>query len=155
MWHGWPQALSLDEADFVLFDDRTITKRELSVDRLEHPGQSLAGMLLSKGCIKVVGKAQGRSILLWTPEEDAPAVDEAVSLRVALSETAGGNDFRLAPWHSADWKRRDLRGFRIVLAARSTEALEGCFWEGSVSPGASLITSVYDDKPWSVVGGEW
>ncbi len=156
MWHGRQWAQRLDEADFVLFDDRTITKQQLGVDRADGPGRDRVAALLSTGRVELVGRANGRSILLWTAEEDAPAVDEAVSLRVALSETAGGNDFRLAPWHSADWKRRDLRGFRIVLAARSTEALEGCFSEGSVSPGASLITSVYDDKPWSVleVSGE-
>ena len=151
MWHSWPRALSLDEADFVLFDDRTITKRELSVDRLEHPGQSLAGMLLSKGCIKVVGKAQGRSILLWTPEAATEEIDDSVNLRMALSDLAGGNDFRLERWRDAEWKEADWRGHRIVLASRSVADFEGLIGGRSGDGKVVQFQSSNDPRPWNVV----
>ena len=151
MWHGRPQAQGLDEADFVLFDDRTITKRELSVDRLEYPGQSLAGMLLSKGCIKVVGKAQGRSILLWTPEAATEEIDDSVNLRMALSDLAGGNDFRLERWRDAEWKEADWRGHRIVLASRSVADFEGLIGGRSGDGKVVQFQSSNDPRPWNVV----
>ena len=155
MWQGREQTYDLEEADFVLFDDRTITKRELSVDRLEHSGQNLASMLLSKGSIKVVGRAQGRSILLWTPEAATEAatekVDDSVSLRMALSELAGGNDFRLARWRDAEWKRADWRGHRIVLASRSVEDFEGLVGGRSGDEKIIEFQASSDPRPWNVV----
>ena len=97
-WHGRERTSDPSEADYILFDDRTITKRQLTVGSAAGPGQDQVGDLLTKGSVKVLGRAMGRSILLWTAGEGDGEIDEQVSLRVALSEGFGGNDFRMGPW---------------------------------------------------------
>ncbi len=152
MWHGREVTADVASADYVLFDDRTISKRELSVDRSEYGGRERAGGLLTEGRIEVVGRAEGRSVLLWTPEGVAGVVDDWVSLRMALAESYGGNDFRLGFWEEAEWKGRDWRSHRIYLASRSREGLE----EVSRSLGGASETvelrSDYDARPWQVRG---
>lgn len=152
IWHGREIAKNTDSADFVLFDDRTLAKRQLGVNQLNLSGRESVIALFRSGQIREVGRAAGRSVLLWTTETSEEGVGEGVKLRMSLAEGYGGNDFRLAPWKETEWKERDLSGFRVVLAARSEEAVRAMGGSSAVVE----LRSDYDSGPWfvSVLDGE-
>lgn len=151
-WHGRDVAEEAGAADYVLFDDRTIAKRQLGVDRTDLPQREQVGSLLRSGQSEVIGRAFGRSIVTWTARGNASStVDEKISLRAGLAQVYGGNDFRFGSWRGSDWKRRWWDGHQILFAVRSAEKLDVV----SRSLGESLTVaecrSGYDAEPWHVV----
>jgi len=151
-WHGRPMEHKPARADYILFDDRTVAKRQLGVDQHEWHADDKVGRLLTSGRVAVVGRKLGRAVVCWTPEGAVGGVDEGLSLRVALSQSFGGNDFRQARWEMADWLSRNLRGYHIVLAARSKDALLGFSTLAGESLTVAEIQSEYDPGTWFVAG---
>ena len=64
-WWELPRAESWEDADYVLFDDRTLAKSQRGVDGFDGPNRRWATDLLSGGKVSTVGEAEGRRILLW------------------------------------------------------------------------------------------
>lgn len=150
-WAGRAGTADLDEADYVLFDDRTVAKRQLGVDFQEGPNQRLVTRLLSRGEIREVGFAMGRRILLWTANGREREVLASVSVTLALSAVFGGNDFRVAPWSEVPWSSEELEGRRGAVAARSREALAGVQRILKRQEEAIRQESGYDPLPWWIL----
>jgi hypothetical protein len=147
-WHGREAVTNSAVADYILFDDRTVAKRQLGVDFADWHADDKVGKLLTKGQVRVVGRRFGRSVLLWTPEGEGAETDDRLSLRAALPTVYGGNDFRMERWGETQWKRDLLDGHRTVLAARSPEMLTGLAGLLGASPDVVECRSAYDPRPW-------
>ena len=143
------QAPGLEEAGFVLFDERTLGKRQRGVNATEGSNRSRLLSLLEKGRVRVVGQAHGERILLWTPGGGAP--EPGVSLKLALHGYYGGNDFLLSPWGQGSWKVADLQGHRGLVAGRDREVLERIRGSLPETGEALELESSYDPEPWWVL----
>ncbi len=143
------QAPSLEEAQFVIFDERTLGKRQRGVNATEGSNRTRLRSLINEGQVREVGKAHGERILLWTPGRGAP--EPGVSLKLALHTYYGGNDFRLRPLGEGDWKPTELQGHRGVVAGREREVLERIRETLLETGGAEKLESSYDPEPWWVL----
>lgn len=151
-WHGRESVLNPDKADYLVFDDRTVVKRQLGVNYTDLPGRDRVGKLLREGQVQVVGRGFGRSVLLWTPGDQGTPVDERLSLKVGLGQRFGGNDFRVGRWDESDWKRRNWDGYRIEVASRSREVLTMIGRRLEHPPEIEEYRSGYDPRPWFSFG---
>jgi hypothetical protein len=149
-WAGRERAQNIDEADFVLFDDRTLGKRQRGVNSTEGPNRGRVVDLLKRGNIRVVGSAMGQRILLWT-DETRERLEPGVSVKLALHAYFGGNDFRLARWGSEEWRIDELEGHRGVVAGRAADALQ--ILRNHLEGDREFVKyeSDYDENPWWTV----
>ncbi len=148
---GKEQAKDLEGADFVLFDERTLGKRQRGVDVTEGSNRRSLLSLLASGHLEVVGKAEGERILLWTPgnpaKEPGPR-DTGVSAKMAFHRYFSGNDFRLSPGDREDWNFDYLEGHQGLIVGRARSLLEH-LKQGIQYPGKLVkLDSAYDEEPW-------
>ena len=146
---GAPRARDVEDADFVLFDERTLGKRQRGVNATEGPNRGSLLSLIQGGRLQVVGEAQGERILLWTPGKTrGGALNTGVSVKLALHQFFSGNDFRVMPWGEGDWHVDELRGHRGVIAGRDRQLLER-LGDSILEPGQPVeLNSPYDQDSW-------
>ncbi|MDP7306768.1 MAG: hypothetical protein QF405_03935 [Roseibacillus sp.] len=134
---------------FVLFDERTLGKRQRGVNATEGSNRNSLLSLLERGRLQVVGEAHGERILLWTPgKPEAGPRNTGVSVKLALHKYFRGNDFRLAPWSKETWNTDELQGHRGVIAGRDREPLEQLERSMRQAGGLVKLESPYDQEPW-------
>ena len=143
------QAPGVEDATFVVFDERTLGKRQRGVNATEGSNRARLLALLNEGQIRVVGEAHGERILLWTRGEGAR--EPGVSLRLALHGYYGGNDFRLSPRGEGNWNVAELRGHRGIVAGRDRADLEGIRGRILETREPIELVSAYDPEPWWVL----
>ena len=148
------KASSVQDADYVLFDERTLGKRQRGVNATEGSNRSTLLSLLGRGHLRPIGGEPGERVFLWTREmKPAPArrPDYGVSIKLALHDYFNGNDFIVRPWGKERWKPKELSGHRGVVAARDRSALEGL--AGSLNALGDLkeLGSSYDPATWWMV----
>lgn len=146
---GVDQARRIEDADFVLFDERTLGKRQRGVNATEGPNRNSLLSLLKRGRLQVVGEAHGERILLWTPGKPGGGpLDTGVSIKLSLHKYFNGNDFRLSQWHKGNWNTDELEGHRGVVAGRNRKSLEEL--GRSIRQAGELVKleSPYDQDPW-------
>ena len=124
---GRKKASSVRDADYVLFDERTLGKRQRGVNATEGSNRSTLLSLLGKGHLRPLGGDMGERVFLWTrgmkPTLDRQP-DHGVSIKLALHDYFNGNDFMVRPWGEERWKLKELSGHRGVVVARERSALE-------------------------------
>ena len=124
---GREKASSVRDADYVLFDERTLGKRQRGVNATEGSNRSTLLSLLGKGHLRPLGGDMGERVFLWTrgmkPTLDRQP-DHGVSIKLALHDYFNGNDFMVRPWGEERWKLKELSGHRGVVVARERSALE-------------------------------
>jgi len=124
---GREKASSVRDADYVLFDERTLGKRQRGVNATEGSNRSTLLSLLGKGHLRPLGGDMGERVFLWTrgmkPTPDRQP-DHGVSIKLALHDYFNGNDFMVRPWGEERWKLKELSGHRGVVVARERSALE-------------------------------
>lgn len=151
---GREKALTIDEADYILFDERTLGKRQRGVNATEGSNRRVLLSLLERGHLRAMGGVIGERILLWTPErQGGPGgrIDEGVSVKLALYGYFKGNDFRVRPWQWKGWRPEELTGHLGVVAARKRDALEELIGSLDLPRKLTQIGSPYDPSPWWVV----
>ncbi|MDE0595123.1 MAG: hypothetical protein OSB65_07750 [Roseibacillus sp.] len=146
-WWELPRAESWEDADYVLFDDRTLAKSQRGVDGFDGPNRRWATDLLSGGKVSTVGEAEGRRILLWV---NAPqtAPDPSVSVTMALSSHFGGNDFLLSRPGRFNWPDDQLEGHRGAVVARDPEVLREVKSRLGIAIAPTRLATAYDPEPW-------
>ncbi|MCS5538532.1 MAG: hypothetical protein NZ804_00960 [Roseibacillus sp.] len=146
---GKDQVRRIEDADFVLFDERTLGKRQRGVNATEGSNRNSLLSLLERGRLQVVGEAHGERILLWTPgRPEAGPPNTGVSIKLALHKYFRGNDFRLIPWRKGDWNTEELQGHRGVIAGRDREPLEQLGRSMRQTGELVKLESPYDQEPW-------
>ncbi len=146
---GVDQARRMEDADFVLFDERTLGKRQRGVNATEGPNRNSLLSLLERGRLQVVGEAHGERIILWTPGQPGGGpLNTGVSIKLSLHKYFGGNDFRLSPWRKANWNTDELEGHRGVIAGRDRESLAGLGRSILQTGELVKLESPYDQDPW-------
>ena len=148
---GKEQAADLESADFVLFDERTLGKRQRGVDATEGSNRSSLLSLLGSGHLEVVGEAEGERILLWTPGNPAAEPrprNTGVSAKMALYRYFSGNDFQLSPCRREDWNFGYLKGHRGLIAGQARASLERLKQNTQYAGELVKLDSLYDSKPW-------
>ena len=124
---GREEASSVRDADYVLFDERTLGKRQRGVNATEGSNRSTLLSLLGKGHLRPLGGDMGERVFLWTrgmkPTLDRQP-DHGVSIKLALHDYFNGNDFMVRPWGEERWKLKELSGHRGVVVARERSALK-------------------------------
>ena len=146
---GKEQVRRIEDAEFVLFDERTLGKRQRGVNSTEGSNRNSLLSLLERGRLQVVGEAHGERILLWTPgRPEAGPPNTGVSIKLALHKYFRGNDFRLSPWRKKDWNVDELRGHRGVIAGRDREPLEQLGRRMRQIGELVQLESPYDQDPW-------
>jgi hypothetical protein len=146
-WWELPRAESWEDADYVLFDDRTLAKSQRGVDGFDGPNRRWATDLLSGGKVSIVGEAAGRRILLWV---NAPqtAPNPSVSVTMALSSHFGGNDFLLSRPGRVNWTDDQLEGHRGAVVARDPEVLREVKSRLGIAIAPTRLATAYDPEPW-------
>lgn len=148
-WAGAEEARRIEDADYVVFDGRTLGKRQRGVNNTEGPNRSRLLELLKHGNVRVIGAAFGQRIFLWTPGK-SKEINARVSLKLALYEHFGGNDFRLER-DLESVRLKELEGHRAVLVCRSEARLQK-FRRALMSEGEiGKVSSSYDSEPWAVL----
>jgi len=149
---GKDQVGRIEDAEFVLFDERTLGKRQRGVNSTEGRNRNSLLSLLERGRLQVVGESHGERIFLWTPgsfQGDPP--DTGVSIKLALHKYFRGNDFRLRLWGKSDWNVDELRGHRGVIAGRNRESLEQLERRIRLTGELEQLESPYDQESWWVL----
>ncbi len=148
---GKEQAEDLEGADFVLFDERTLGKRQRGVDATEGSNRRSLLSLLGSGQLEVVGESEGERILLWTPGNPAGELgprNTGVSVKMALHRYFSGNDFQLSPWRGEAWDFDYLKGHRGLIAGRARAPLERLGQNMQHAGELVKLDSSYDREPW-------
>jgi hypothetical protein len=146
-WWELPRAESWEDADYVLFDDRTLAKSQRGVDGFEGPNRRWATDLLFRGKVSIVGEAEGRRILLWVNGPQS-SPDPSVSVTMALSSYFGGNDFLLARPGKFNWTDDQLEGHRGAVVARDPEVLREVKSRLGIALAPTRLATAYDPEPW-------
>lgn len=146
-WWELPRAESWEDADYVLFDDRTLAKSQRGVDGFEGPNRRWATDLLSRGKVRIVGEAEGRRILLWVNGPQS-SPDPSVSVTMALSSYFGGNDFLLARPGRFNWTDDQLEGHRGAVVARDPKVLREVKSRLGIALAPTRLATAYDPEPW-------
>lgn len=146
-WFGKEGAATLEEADFVLFDERTLGKRQRGVNATEGGNRDRLLKLLEQGNFELVGEAFGQRILLWT-RSTAKVIEPSVSAKLALHQYFQGNDFRAASWQKEDWNLDELEGHRGLVAGRSRASMERIRSQFLATDELLSLKTDYDPEPW-------
>ena len=158
---GREKASTVQDADYVLFDERTLGKRQRGVNATEGSNRSTLLSLLERGHIRPLGGDIGERIFLWTLGDagaPAPRPDNGVSLKLALHDYFNGNDFTVRPWGREPRKPKELAGHRGVVAGRDRAALEALARRLGAPTDLKQIGSSYDSATWwtvPVTAKEW
>ncbi|MDG2488574.1 MAG: hypothetical protein P8M65_12755 [Roseibacillus sp.] len=158
---GREKASSVEDADYVLFDERTLGKRQRGVNASEGSNRNTLISLLGKGCLRPLGGEIGERVFLWTrDDQDLPArePDNGVSIKLALHGYYNGNDFRVRPWGWEHWNSKELAGHRGVVAGRDRGVLEDLVRGLEASRELEQMESSYDPAIWwtvPITAEEW
>jgi len=158
---GREKVSTVQDADYVLFDERTLGKRQRGVNATEGSNRSTLLSLLERGHIRPLGGEIGERVFLWTrDDQDLPAreLDNGVSIKLALHGYYNGNDFRVRPWGWERWNSKELAGHRGVVAGRDRGVLEDLGRGLDASRELEQMESSYDPAIWwtvPITAEEW
>lgn len=151
-YHGRETVEESAGADYVLFDDRTLSKVHLGVNLTRTSASRDAQKLILQRGSRVIGKGLGRRSVVATDPGAERHHDDGVSLRLVLSQVYRGNDFRLARWEESDWWRSlPWDGHKVVVATRDATELEELAEEFGMEARPERMASAYDPREWWVL----